>query len=66
MKQVVVVYLRNSALATLGLSALADFLLFPTRRPKAPIRDWTLIALIALLAGTSLYQLIWLQTAVVN
>ena len=63
-KEVVVVYLRNSALATLGLTAFAAFMLFPARRPKTPTRDWALAALIALVAGTSIYQLIWLQTAV--
>lgn len=65
-KDAVVVYLRNSALATLGLSALAAFMLFPSRRPKAPMRDWTLAALIALVAGTSIYQLAWLQTSVLG
>lgn len=65
-KEVVVVYLRNSALATLGLSGLAAYMLFPSRRPKAPMRDWTLAALIALVVGTSIYQLVWLQTSVLG
>jgi len=63
-KNVVVVYLRNTALATVAMSVLAAYLLFPARRPKWPARDWTLGALIALLIGTSLYQLVWLQTSV--
>lgn len=63
-KEVVALYLRNSALATLALSALAAFLLFPRRRPNAPRRDWAIAGLVAVLIATSLYQLIWLQTAV--
>lgn len=62
-REVVVVYLRNSSFATLGLAALAAFLLFPSRRPKAPNRDWAIGLLIALLVLTSIYQLVSLQTA---
>ena len=60
-KTVVVVFIRNSAIGTLILSALSAWLLFPVRRPKWPARDWALIGLIALLVVTSLYQLIWLR-----
>ena len=60
-KTVVVVFLRNSAIGTLILSALSAWLLFPARRPKWPARDWALIAILALLVLTSLYQLIWLR-----
>ena len=60
-KTVVVVFIRNSAIGTLILSALSAWLLFPVRRPKWPARDWALIGLIALLMVTSLYQLIWLR-----
>ena len=63
-RQAVVVYLQNSALATLAMAALAAFLLYPKRRPRAPNRDWTIGLLIALLVVTSLYQLVWLRTAV--
>ena len=63
-REVVVVYLRNSAIATLLLAAVSAFLLFPARRPRWPARDWALGLLIALLALTSLYQLVWLGTAV--
>lgn len=63
-RDAVVVYLRNSALATLGLAALAAFLLFPQRRPRWPARDWTIGLLIAFVAATSLYQLVWLKTSV--
>jgi len=62
----VVIYLRNSAFATVGLSALAAVLLFPARRPKMPRRDWAIGILIAVLVATSLYQLVWLQTSVLN
>ena len=63
-KDVVVVFMRNSALATLGLAALSAFLLFPARRPRWPARDWAVGLLIGLLAVTSLYQLVWLATSV--
>ena len=65
-RDAVVVYLRNSALATLGLAALSAFLLFPARRPRWPARDWTIGLLIALLMLTSIYQLVWLRTAVLD
>jgi len=59
----VVVFLRNSAIGTLVLAALASWLLFPARRPKKPVRDWAIIATLAVLALSSLYQLIWLTVA---
>jgi hypothetical protein len=65
-KTVVVIYLRNVALATIFLSALSAFLLFPARRPRAPKRDWAIGLLIALLVATSLYELVWLKTAVLG
>ena len=58
----VVIFLRNSAIGTLLLSALAGWLLFPARRPKAPKRDWAIAAILAVLVLSSLYQLIWLRT----
>jgi hypothetical protein len=61
-KTVVVVFIRNSAIGTLILAALSAWLLFPARRPKWPARDWALIAILALLVLTSLYQLIWLSS----
>jgi hypothetical protein len=60
----VVVYLRNIAIATILLSAVAAFLLFPARRPPMPKRDWAIGLLIGLLVASSLYQLFWLQTSV--
>ena len=65
-KTVVVVYLRNVALATIFLSALSAWLLFPARRPRAPRRDWAIGILIAALIATSLYELVWLKMAVVG
>lgn len=56
----VVVFLRKSAIGTLLLAALAGWLLFPARRPRAPRRDWAIAVILAVLAVTSLYQLIWL------
>ena len=62
----VVIYLRNVAVATVAMSALAAILLFPLRRPRMPRRDWALGLLIALLIASSLYQLAWLQFSVVS
>lgn len=62
----VVIYLRNSALATVGLCALAAVLLFPVRRPRRPRRDWAIGTLIAVMVLSSIYQLFWLQTSVLN
>ena len=59
-------FLDHSAIATLLLVALAGWLLFPARRPRRPLRDWSLIGVIALLVVTSIYQLIWLRTAVLD
>jgi drug/metabolite transporter (DMT)-like permease len=63
-RTVVVVYVRNTAIGTLILSALSAWLLFPERRPRNPIRDWLLIGVIGVLAATSLYQLFWLRSVV--
>jgi drug/metabolite transporter (DMT)-like permease len=63
-RTVVVVYVRNTAIGTLILSALSAWLLFPSRRPRKPIRDWLLIGVIAVLAAGSLYQLFWLRSVV--
>jgi hypothetical protein len=61
-REVIVIYARNSAIATVILSALAAFLLYPARRPAMPKRDWAIGILIALLIGGSLYQLWWLRS----
>lgn len=66
LREAVVVYLRNSALATIALAAVSAFLLFPERRPRWPARDWTIGLLILLLIVTSFYQLVWLSTAVLD
>ena len=58
----VALVMRNGAIATLGLSALAAYLLFPARRPKWPARDWAIIGLLALLVLSSLYRLVWLRS----
>ncbi len=59
----IVVFLRNSAIGTLVLSALSGWLLFPSRRPQKPMRDWLVAGVLAILVLSSIYQLIWLQTA---
>ena len=62
----VVTFMRNVAIGTILLTALAAWLLFPARRPKWPVRDTALIGLFAVLVGSSLYTLVWLQTSVLG
>ena len=57
----IVAFIRKNALGTLVLCALSAWLLFPSRRPRWPARDWALIGLISVLVLTSLYQLVWLR-----
>ena len=64
-RPVIVTFIRNSAIGTLLLCALSAWLLFPSRRPKWPARDWAIIAVLAVMVLSSLYQLIWLYTKVV-
>src|SRR5206468_11383666 len=61
-RSTVVVFVRNSAIGNLILSALAGWLLFPSRRRRSPRRDWFLIGVIGVIAATSLYQLFWLRS----
>ena len=63
-RSTVAVVIRNGAIATLLMCALAAYLLFPSRRPKWPVRDWAIIGILAVLAASSLYRLVWLQTSV--
>jgi drug/metabolite transporter (DMT)-like permease len=63
-RPVIVTFIRNSAIGTLILSALSGWLLFPPRRPKWPARDYAIIAVLAVMVLSSLYQLIWLYTRV--
>lgn len=65
-KTTVVTFMRNSAIGTLILSALAAWLLFPARRPKRPARDWVLIVVLVVLAASSIYTLAWLQLSVLH
>ena len=58
----VALFVRNSAMGNLTLCALAAWLLFPRRRPRAPRRDWAMIATIAVIVLTSIYQLFWLRS----
>jgi cytochrome bd-type quinol oxidase subunit 2 len=62
----VVSLLTKAALITLVLTALSAWLLFPTRRPKAPRRDYAILALITLLVVTCVYELAWLQLSVLR
>src|SRR4051812_9271150 len=45
----IVVFVRNTAIGTLVLSALAGWLLFPRRRPKKPVRDRVIAGVLAVL-----------------
>ena len=60
-RTVVAIFVRNSAIGTLVLCALSGWLLFPARRPKWPARDWAILALLAIMVASSLYQLLWLR-----
>ena len=61
-RTVVATFLRNSAIGTLVLCALAGWMLFPRRRPRTPRRDWAIAAILAVLVATSIYQLIWIRS----
>jgi hypothetical protein len=61
-RTVVATFVRNSAIGSLILCAIAGWMLFPQRRPRAPRRDWAIGAILAVLVATSLYQLIWIRS----
>jgi drug/metabolite transporter (DMT)-like permease len=60
-RTVVAIFVRNCAIGTLILCAVAGWLLFPPRRPRAPRRDWAVAGVLSILALTSLYQLFWMR-----
>ena len=60
----IVALLTKAAILTLILSGLSAWLLFPSRRPKSPLRDYAVMGLIGLLVLSSLYQLLWLRVAI--
>lgn len=62
----IAIFIRNTAIGTLLLAALAAYLLFPQRRPRAPRRDWLVGGLLALVGLAAFYQLFWVQTSVLN
>ena len=61
-RTVVAIFVRNSAIGTLILSAVAGWLLFPLRRPRAPRRDLAVAVVLGIMVATSLYQLIWIRS----
>ena len=65
-RTVVATFIFKSAVGTLLLCALAGWLLWPLRRAPNQARDWTIVGVIAVLVLTSLYQLIWIGTSVLN
>jgi hypothetical protein len=60
LRTTVATFIGKGAIGNLALCALAAWLLFPARRPRAPRRDWAIIVTIAAMVLTSLYQLFWL------
>jgi len=62
----VVGLLQKAALITLFMTAVSAWLLFPSRRPKAPRRDYAILAVITLLIVTCVYELAWLQFSVLR
>ena len=65
-RDTVVTFMRNSAIGTLVLCALAGWLLFPARRPKSQRRDYAILAVLGVMVVTSLYQLGWLYFGVLR
>ena len=61
-RTVVADFVWRSAVGTLVLCALAGWMLFPLRRPRAPRRDWAIGLILGVLVATSLYQLIWIRS----
>ena len=55
-RTVVAIFVRNSAIGTLVICALAGWMLFPQRRPRAPRRDWAIAAVLAVGVGAPHYQ----------
>ena len=66
LREGVITFVRNGAIGTLILSALAGWLLFPRRRPDNQRRDWLLGSVIGLLVLSSLYNLAWLYLGVLR
>lgn len=65
-RDTVVLFMRNSAIATLVLVTMACLLLFPRPRLRNPLRDRILIGMAALLVAISLYRLVWLQSVIAS
>ena len=63
-RSTVVIFMRNSAIATLLLVGLSCLLHFPRPRLRNPVRDRILIGIAAMLTAISLYRLIWLEVGV--
>ena len=59
-------FIRNSALGTLALTILGGALLFWDERPRRRWDDAIVVALLVALAGTSLYQMLWIETDVLD
>ena len=65
-RTVVASFMLKSAIGTLVLCGLAGWLLLPLRRTASAQRNWVIAGVIAVLVFSSIYQLIWIQTSVLN
>jgi hypothetical protein len=65
-RNTVVGFVAKNAIGTLVLCALSAWLLFPARRPNSPKRDYAILAVLTVLIASSIYQLAWLQLAVLR
>ena len=65
-KASVALFARNASLGILVLVLLAAAALFWKRRPERRAADLVPLALMALLAASSFYQLVWIETEVLD
>lgn len=65
-KASVALFARNASLGILALILLAAAALFWKRRPQRRAADLVPLALMALLAASSFYQLVWIETEVLD
>lgn len=65
-KASVAVFARNASLGILLLVMLAALALFWRRKPRRNAADLIPIVLMALLAASSFYQLVWIETEVLD
>ena len=62
----VATFIRNSALGTLVLTILSGALLFWREKPRKSFEDIVVIGALAALAASSLYQMFWIESDVLE